>query len=258
MRTYEMQNDMSPPIQTLQISLPHEVSKRLERMAHERNLSAEEVATSILEQWLVRIGFDNSIRVVPDECQGKPESYDTSGLKEIIHRQDKEIAWLREEIHRMITISPTIHLVHHENKSGTDTRSDLVMDMLNPVSPSSPELRISDEKRDELLSNPNVDDGELQYSQTIESSSEQNELISAVSGNQALHNSEQVSGKTLRGLVGGVTGDKNYTVLEAAAIAGESETVILEYINDGFLPALKYDGLYLIRGNDLRQYILSK
>ncbi len=253
-----MKNPMSPPIQTLQISLPHELSKRLERMAHERNMSAEVVATSILEQWLIRGGLDNSIRIVPEECPGKPDSLDSSGMKEIILRQDEEITWLREEIHRMITISPTIHLVHHENKSQKDSRSDLSKDIINPLSHSSPQSNVRDEKRDEILSNPNVDDGELQYSQAMESSPEQNDLISTVSGNQTLHNSEQVSGRTLRGLVGGVTGDKNYTVLEAAAIAGESETVILEYINDGFLPAIKYNGSYLIRGNDLRQYIMSK
>ncbi|MFH0966799.1 MAG: helix-turn-helix domain-containing protein [Methanobacteriota archaeon] len=252
-----MQSDMSSPIQTIQIALPHEVSKRLEHVAHERNLSTQEVVASILEQWLIKSGHDDSIRIVSDVSTGKPESFDHHGMKEIIRRQDEEITWLRDEINRIVTTFPTIHLVHHEYIPGKNTHPDLSMEMLNPLSPS-PSIGMPDENQNAIPSNPNVDVDELQYSPVIESSSEQNDLISTVSGDQALHNSEQVSGKTLRGLVGGVTGDKNYTVFEAAAIAGESESVILEYINDGFLPALKNNGTFLIKGNDLRQYILSK
>ena len=43
---------------------------------------------------------------------------------------------------------------------------------------------------------------------------------------------------------------------EAAAIAGESESVLLEYIADGFLPALRDGPVCRIRGIDLRRYMM--
>ena len=251
-------NSMSPSMQTFPISLPHELFIRLEQAAHERNMSDEEFIVSFLDRLVTKGNLNSPVRVVSDTRRKDSESVDLTGLKEIIRRQDEEILWLRSEINRLITISPTIHLVHHDYQAWKNTVPDPSIpagDVSREKTsfPSTPE-----DKADELLSNQNVDVGELQYSQVLDSSGEQNDLISAESTNQRMQDSEQIGGKTLRGLVGGISGEKNYTVFEAAAIAGESDSVILEYINDGFLPALQYKDTYLIRGNDLRKYILSK
>ena len=67
-----------------------------------------------------------------------------------------------------------------------------------------------------------------------------------------------VSDRTLRDSIGGVREEKKYSLGEAAAIAGESEAVLLEYILDGVLPATKDADSYRIKGTDLRRYMFSK
>lgn len=247
---------MASSVQTLRITLPHEVSKRLEHVAHERHASAEEVASSIIEHWLLTKRSDGSVRVVHDE--GKERSHGTqSDLNEIIRRQDEEIAWLRAEITRLISISPTIHLVHHGpgvfGEAGTvhseEPNSEIPSARPGEFNPVY--------QKDDTPVTPPIDLREVEYSPQ-ESSADPNDLISGVLSDREGTRPEQVSGKTLRDLVGGVTGEKNYSVSEAASIAGEPESVILEYIINGFLPAIHINNTYLIRGNDLRQYMLSK
>jgi len=95
-----------------------------------------------------------------------------------------------------------------------------------------------------------VDD--VQYSLS-ESGIESEELIPS-----GFAGPERAGDRMLRDSIGGVIDEILYTVSEAAAIAGESESVLLEYIADGFLPALRDGPVCRIRGIDLRRYMMSK
>ncbi|MDD3574495.1 MAG: helix-turn-helix domain-containing protein [Methanospirillum sp.] len=64
--------------------------------------------------------------------------------------------------------------------------------------------------------------------------------------------------RTLRDSIGGVSDEVMYTISEAAAITGESESVLLEYIFDEFLPVVRNGTDCRIRGVDLRRYMMSR
>jgi hypothetical protein len=248
---------MSHSNQYLSVPLNLETTRKLERMAQERGESPEALAAILIENLIIRKISDNSIRLIRDEDRdcGCP---DPKSLAEIIKRQDDEIAWLRQEINRMITRQSEIHIIHHGQGEITFKKPQTKEKQPDNQEQKKAPAHVTNEVN--YYQEPpriNADFAGETFSQIALSSSDPSELIPPETASEK-ENTQQISGKTLRNLVGGITGEKNYTAFEAAAIAGEPEAVILEYINDGFLPATKYLDTYLIRGNDLRQYIMSK
>jgi hypothetical protein len=244
-------------------------------MAQKRSLSSEEVAAALLEEIILTKENESLFSSLSKE-NGIFLS-DTRGLMEVIRRQDNEIAWLREEITRLISTHKEIRIIHNgkgevicsESESSDPIQISGVQTGTRPIeSPEMTGLKSGDcesraftlakDKGDASVQSSPVDFTDDTIFQNVDTGSDSREFMNQESDNAGLQSAEQISGITLRDLVGGITGDKNYSVFEAAAIAGESESVLLEYINDGVLPALHYKNSFLIRGNDLRQYIMSK
>ena len=99
-------------------------------------------------------------------------------------------------------------------------------------------------------SNVSVDD--VQFSPSDNGVESEDIMNSSFSG------SLRTVDRTLRDSIGGVSEEVMYTIAEAAAIAGENESVLLEYIFDGFLPAVRDGTDCRIRGIDLRRYMMSR
>lgn len=251
---------MTSSIHNLTIHLSSDTIQRLERIARERGETSEELAALLLEQSIHTKGTDTTIRVVQGERR-ESEISDPKGLMEIIKRQDLEIKWLRDKISRLITLNPPIHVIHHsqDGKVWQESKNSLNTTADSGLQPQ--ENRSEESRKEEQAYNPPpqiAEDFSMDnFNQTVEAPSDSQDLLTQ-SCDENISDEHQVSGRTLRDLVGGITGEKNYSLSEAAAIAGEAESILMEYINDGFLQAVQYQDTYLIRGNALRNYILSK
>ncbi len=240
---------MSHQKQIITLSLSPEIINRLNHFATEQNMSIEDIAGDLLSQAL-NIKKHDITRIV--SCDRKTASVPTDHeiLREIIHRQDEEISWLRGQIARLSTLSPTTHVIRHEYPALIqDPRAAMQRPVLQETKSS-----VAEEKESEGSAIPpapiSVDD--VQYSLS-ESGIESEELIPS-----GFAGPERAGDRMLRDSIGGVIDEILYTVSEAAAIAGESESVLLEYIADGFLPALRDGPVCRIRGIDLRRYMMSK
>ena len=236
--------------QTITLSISPQIISRLRILAAEHHVPIEEVATDLIYQAL-QIKKHDPVRVVQMDQKGHFSSSDSEILREIIQRQDGEITWLREQIARLSTLTPTTHVIRHEYPAiSDDTR------VLKPLIPDENKQFHSDEEKEEdnpdvtLPSQISLED--VQYNVT-ETGMESDDLITSEYSGHA-----RVGEQTLRDSIGGVREEKKYSVREAAAIAGESESVLLEYISDGFLPAERDGTEYRIQGVDLRRYIMSR
>ena len=150
---------MSPSIQNLNISLTFDVSRRLERMAQERGDTSEELAALLLEQVILKKGCENTIRVVNKEGR-ESEYYDPKGLQEIIRRQDDEISWLREEINRLISVHPPVHVIFHGQDGNTSQQSRVTVEKK-----TQSELLPNTSKTDDSRDNEKTDNAPPQLSE---------------------------------------------------------------------------------------------
>lgn len=237
-------------MQKITISITSDIESRLSHFASEQKTTVEDAATNLLKQALHAKKTDG-FRVVQSEKKSETGLSDTEALREIIHRQDEEIIWLREQITRLSTLTPTTHIIKHEYPAITGT----IREQSSLPPDEEKKTRITEEK------DVNVTDGgpssqvsveDVLYTLT-ETGIESEDLM-----NSGFSTPTRAGERVLRDSIGGVRGEKEYTVSEAAAIAGESEAVILEYISDGFLPAQKEGNIYRIRGVDLQRYMMSK
>lgn len=240
---------MSHQKQIITLSLPPEIVNRLNHFATEQHVPIEDIARELLSQSL-NIKKHDITRIVSPERKGATSPADHEILREIINRQDEEILWLREQIARLSTITPTTHVIRHEYPAlMQDPRESIQRPVLQESKPP-----VTEEKESEgsaiLPAHVSVDD--VQYS-LPESGIESEDLITS-----GFAGPERVGDRMLRDSIGGVSEEVMYTVSEAAAIAGESESVLLEYITDGFLPAIRDGNVCRIRGIDLRRYIMSR
>lgn len=249
---------MSPSEKILSVSLQSEAMKRLEQVARDLHMPVHEAAADLLVQALQARSHE-TVRIVQMDKSKKTAYPENDPCLEIIRRQDNEITWLREQLTRLSTITPTTHIIRHEYPAFT-------MDRPNEAPAQSPDTTgrtetqtAPDNHQESQASQVSVDD--VQYTPLSEPSGEVEDIISPdiVSTMQdGLMSPGKAGNRMLRDSIGGVREEKDYSITEAAAIAGETEAVILEYIMDGFLPAKRENETYRIRGNDLRRYIMSK
>lgn len=240
---------MSHQKQIITLSLPPEIVNRLNHFATEQHVPIEDIAQEMLSRAL-NIKKHDITRIVSCDRKGATSPADHEILREIIHRQDEEILWLREQIARLSTLSPTTHVIRHEYPALMhDPRESVKRPVLQET-----KTPVTEEKEPEgsaiFPAHVSVDD--VQYS-LPESGIESEDIISS-----GYAEPERVGDRMLRDSIGGVSEEVMYTVSEAAAIAGESESVLLEYITDGFLPAIRDGNVCRIRGIDLRRYIMSR
>ncbi|NLV25731.1 MAG: helix-turn-helix domain-containing protein [Methanomicrobiales archaeon] len=232
------------------LSVTPEIESRLNQYAAEQQVTPEQVAVDLLTHAL-HLKKGDALRIVQIEQKGQTGKTDAEGLREIIRRQDQEITWLRDQISRLSTLTPTTHIIKHEYPVYATAIGE------HPYTPAV------EEKKKTFLEEKEPDGTDSQLPSHVsmedvhynipENAIESEDLIG--SGFLA---PGRVDERTLRDSIGGVRGDKDYSVSEAAAIAGESETVLMEYISDGFLPAKREGNMYRIRGADLQRYMLSK
>lgn len=226
-------------------------------IALETSVSVEEVVIHLLGD-SVRSRRCETVRVLHPERGEKFTQHNLESSLEIIRRQDAEIDWLREQLTRLSTLNTITHVIRHEDPDVLMTRQEKVVvsvpDLIN-ISRSA-EIPVSPEDTGQQ-SAVTVDD--VQYTPAPGDTRGFEELIPGLEDRKAAFSGpERASDRTLRDSIGGVREEKEYTIHEAAAISGDTEEVILEYVIDGFLPATKDGNLYRIRGNDLRRYMLSK
>lgn len=245
-------------MQALNISLRPEMLLSLEAAARDMHLPIEIAAVHLLRDALKAKKVE-TVRVLQPDRVERPVHPENESLHEIILRQDAEILWLRDHITRISTLTPTTHVIRHEypvcgipHPSEQPAVGSII---------SSPPLEDSQKSgEDPSTASPAVSLDDVQYTPGPAESGKLEDLISPSinSGDSGLSEMSRVPGRALRDSIGGVREELEYSVHEAAAIAGESESVILEYVMDGFLPATKDGTSYRIRGNDLRRYMLSK
>ncbi|HOJ96690.1 MAG TPA: helix-turn-helix domain-containing protein [Methanospirillum sp.] len=244
---------MSHLTQTITLSLSPDIINRLNHFASEQHIPVEDVARDLLTQAL-HIKRHESTRIVSPDRKGHFSSSDHDVLREIIQRQDEEISWLRDQITRLITQSPTPLLIRSDYPPLTKDQDihGINQGMSGPARQEQPSIIREKEPEESPVFSPHVSVEDVQYSLS-ETGIDSEDLISPVISGQ-----ERGGDRTLRDSIGGVREEMMYTIAEAAAIAGESESVLLEYITDGFLPAVRDGPDYRIRGVDLRRYMMSR
>ena len=224
---------MSQIDKIITLSIRADTLDRLNHLANERHMSIEDIVLELLSPGL-KMEMDGITRE----------------LREIIRRQDEEITWLRDQIARLTTLTPTTHVIKHEYPAFMQESRDVC-----PALPVEQSSLSSPEKEPESegitpVSNVSVDD--VQFSPSDNGVESEDLIDSSFSG------SLRTVDRTLRDSIGGVSEEVMYTIAEAAAIAGENESVLLEYIFDGFLPAMRDGTDCRIRGIDLRRYMMSR
>lgn len=240
---------MSQISKTITLSLRADFFDRLNRLANERHMSIEDIVHELLSSGL-KMDMDGTTRAVIDHQRENSHQPVTRELREIIRRQDEEITWLRDQIARLTTLTPTTHVIKHEYPVFMQESRDVC-----PALPVEQSSLSSPEKEPESegitpASNVSVDD--VQFSPSDNGVESEDIMDSSFSG------SLRTVDRTLRDSIGGVSEEVMYTIAEAAAIAGENESVLLEYIFDGFLPAMRDGTDCRIRGIDLRRYMMSR
>jgi excisionase family DNA binding protein len=236
--------------QTITLSISPEMVSRLHHFASEQHARVEDVAADLLSQ-VLSIRKHEVVRVVQSERKGLTLSPESDTLREIIQRQDEEIRWLRDQIARLSTLTPTTHVIRHEYPAMLSEQESQVR---KPVIELSSKIPGSVVKETGNSGDKGSQDAMDDVTYTLpETGIDPEDLISS-----GFSDPGRVGGRTLRDSIGGVREEKEYSVQEAAAIAGENESVLLEYIADGVLPATQDGDLYRIRGNDLRRYMMSK
>lgn len=245
-------------MQALNISLSTEMLVSLETTAREMHLPIETAAVHLLRDALKK-KKNETVRVLQPDRVERSVQPDVESLQEIIHRQDAEIQWLRDHITQISTLTPTTHVIRHEYPVcgvSHPTEQYVAAPTVSPL-PAQDSQKPGD---DSATASPTVSVDDVQYTPGPGESGKLEDLISPSinGGDTGLSDMGRAPGRTLRDSIGGVREELEYSVHEAAAIAGESESVILEYVMDGFLPATKDGTSYRIRGNDLRRYMLSK
>ena len=224
---------MSQIDKIITLSIRADTLDRLNRLANERHMSIEDIVHELLSSGL-KMEMDGITRE----------------LREIIRRQDEEITWLRDQIARLTTLTPTTHVIKHEYPAFMQESRDVCSpSSIEQSSLSSPEKEPESEGITPA-SNVSVDD--VQFSPSDNGVESEDIMNSSFSG------SLRTVDRTLRDSIGGVSEEVMYTIAEAAAIAGENESVLLEYIFDGFLPAVRDGTDCRIRGIDLRRYMMSR
>ena len=104
---------MSSSLQPLKIVLNPEVYRRLEHIARDQQVSVEEAAASLIAE-IFQGKRHESVRIL-HPGKGAGSAYgDPEALSEIIKRQDKEIAWLRDHINQLSSVPPAFHIYCHE------------------------------------------------------------------------------------------------------------------------------------------------
>ena len=240
-------------MQKVHISLSPDLFSALEKIAADKRESVEAVAAHIISD-SIRNRRHETVRILHPERGERYGLHESDPLHEIIKRQDAEITWLREQITRLSTLTTISHVIRHEyaNTSQHHERDDFTdTDSSQPVlkEVSSPE---------ETNPVPSVTVDDVQYTPSTGDNRGFDEYIPPGEGESRFSSHQRESDRTLRDSIGGVREEKDYSIGEAAAISGDTEEIILEYVIDGFLPAYKDGDSYLIRGNDLRRYMLSK
>ena len=224
---------MSQIDKIITLSIRADTLDRLNHLANERHMSIEDIVLELLSPGL-KMEMDGITRE----------------LREIIRRQDEEITWLRDQIARLTTLTPTTHVIKHEYPAFMQESRDVCSpSSIEQSSLSSPEKEPESEGITPA-SNVSVDD--VQFSPSDNGVESEDIMNSSFSG------SLRTVDRTLRDSIGGVSEEVMYTIAEAAAIAGENESVLLEYIFDGFLPAMRDGTDCRIRGIDLRRYMMSR
>ena len=235
--------------------MSQESLKRLKQVADDQHSTIEEAAASLLGEILHKKRTKTVTIVHPDKSPHV--SQEQVMMSEIIKRQDAEILWLREQFNRLLTTP------QKRDEPDQDPLILPVRDLQAQFVPGNEKktgFEFNPENHDiaSLHSSVTVDD--VHYSPISESEIISDELLPSHledgSDNFRDHRSER--DRTIRDSIGGVRGEMRYLISEAAAIAGESEATILEYITNGFLPAVKEGDVYLIRGNDLQRYMMSR
>lgn len=246
---------MTSSSHTITLKLSQDSLKRLKQVADDQHSTIEEIAASLLGEILHKKQTKTVTIVHPE--RSNHTLHEQNMMSEIIRRQDAEILWLREQFNRMLTIP---------QRSDGDQDPSMLSRSGQLPSDSSPESQktlgfdINRESDDisSMQSSVTVDD--VQYSPTTDSEIITDELLPSHldEGSQNYQGHRSVGDRTIRDSIGGVRGEMRYLISEAAAIAGESEATILEYITNGFLPAIKEGDSYRIRGNDLQRYMMSR
>ncbi|GEM_PF-1074276 len=244
---------MSHLTQTITLSLSPDIITRLNHFASEQHVPVEDAARDLLTQAL-HIKKHESRRIVSPDRKGYISSSDHDVLREIIQRQDEEISWLRDQIARLTTLSPTPLVIRHEYPVLTQDQDihGINQNVSGPAGQEQPSAVRDKEPEESPVFPSHVSVEDVQYSLS-ETGIDAEDLISPVVSGQ-----ERGGDRTLRDSIGGVREEMMYTIAEAAAIAGESESVLLEYITDGFLPAVRDGPDFRIRGVDLRRYMMSR
>ena len=240
---------------TITLSLSDDIAARLSQYAAEHHVTMEEFATDLINQAL-QLKKHEVVRIIQSEKREVPGHAEPDSVREIIHRQDEEITWLRGQVTRLTSLTPTTHVIKHEYPAFTINPHEKPVipsvtppaeDECKPVIPDE-----KDEKTPEVILPPHVTVDDVLYT-LPDTGMEPEELTSPEYSKY-----ERIDERTLRDSIGGISEEKDYTVSEAAAISGESESILLEYIADGFVPARREWAEYRIRGIDLRRYMVSR
>lgn len=240
-------------MQTLKISLSPELFSILEMIARNNHVPVEIAAAQILGD-SVRKKRHETVRILQQDRTDRQDLPEPDILREIIKRQDAEIAWLRDHISR---ISTTL-LIKPEYPSTLQDRQE-TEEGQNRIS-GNKQVDESSTGLEEVNQSPVVTVDDVQYSPAAGDAGGLEDLMNRSLEDEGarFQGQERASERMLRDSIGGVREEKEYSISEAAAIAGETEAVILEFIMDGFLPAIKDGNSFRIQGNDLRRYIMSK
>jgi hypothetical protein len=241
-------------MQILKISLNPELYSALEMIARDNHVPVETTAVQILGD-SVRKKRHETMRILQPDHADRQNSSETDTLYEIIKRQDAEITWLRDHITRISPSIPVGSSMYPESPALHQVKEGAV----NQITGSQPGKE-QDLSSSEMVATPAVTVDDVQYSPGAGEANGIEDLITRDAGAEGsrYQGKERASDRMLRDSIGGVREEKKYSLKEAAAIAGETESVILEFIMDGFLPAIKDEDSYQIQGNDLRRYMLSK
>ena len=122
-------------MQKITLTISSDIALQLQHLASEQKVTVEVIATDLLNQ-AMQGKKPEAFRIVQSERIGQPVFSDSEGLREIIHRQDEEIIWLRDQITRLSTLTPTTHVIKHEYPAFNAALHD------NPEKPSCDEKKI--------------------------------------------------------------------------------------------------------------------
>jgi len=247
---------MTSSSHTITLQLSPDSIKRLSQVADLQHMTIEEAAASLLGEILHKKRTKTVTIIHPEKSH--QIVHEQVMVSEIIKRQDAEILWLREQVNRLLTSTQGSDVTHQDHS--IITKEEQLKSSSMPDGNKAKSFELNQESHDisSMQSSVTVDD--VQYSPISDSEIISDELLPSHldHGSEIFRGHQSVGDRTIRDSIGGVRGEMEYLINEAAAIAGESEATILEYIINGFLPAIKEGDTYLIRGNDLQRYMMSR